>query len=131
MDLQNFENKFKEEFNDFKQTIKKPNILLIGSTGVGKSSLINTCFGEQLAKVGIGKPITQNIESFSCDSVPVVSFDTKGYEIGSDKEKAFVKEVIDYAIDFKTIRKAIASSSLIKSDFVRATAIGNPVCWSF
>lgn len=107
MDLQQFENNFEKEFTEFKRNIQKPNILLIGGTGVGKSSLINTCFGEELAKVGIGKPVTEHIEFFSCESKPVVLFDTKGYEIGSDKEKVFIEEVISYATNFKTGDDAI------------------------
>lgn len=102
MNSQQFEEKFENEFLAFKNGVQNPNILLIGGTGVGKSSLINTCFGEELAKVGVGKPITKHIESFSCDSKSVVLFDTKGYEIGSEKEKEFLNEVVEYAIDFKT-----------------------------
>ncbi|GAA7502219.1 hypothetical protein JP0006_04650 [Helicobacter pylori] len=34
------------------------NILLMGATGVGKSSLINGLFGQEVAKAGIGKPVT-------------------------------------------------------------------------
>jgi uncharacterized protein (DUF697 family)/GTP-binding protein EngB required for normal cell division len=101
LDLQQFEDKFEKEFLEFKNSVQKPNILLIGSTGVGKSSLINTCFGEDLAKVGIGKPVTNHIESFSCDSKSVVLFDTQGYEIGTEKEKKFLNEVVEYATDFK------------------------------
>ncbi|MCK5871776.1 MAG: 50S ribosome-binding GTPase [Methylococcales bacterium] len=107
MDLQKFEEKFEKEFLAFKRNQKKPNILLIGGTGVGKSSLINTCFGEELAKVGVGQPVTKHIESFSCDSKPVVLFDTKGYEIGSKKEKKFLNEVIEYATDFKAANNPI------------------------
>lgn len=59
--------------------------------------MVNTCFGEELAKVGIGKPVTDHIESFSCASIPVVLFDTKGYEIGSDKEKDFLQDIVKYA----------------------------------
>ncbi|GAA7796532.1 hypothetical protein JP0178_09150 [Helicobacter pylori] len=34
------------------------NILLMGAIGVGKSSLINGLFGQEVAKAGVGKPVT-------------------------------------------------------------------------
>lgn len=40
------------------------NVLLMGATGVGKSSLINALFGKEIAKAGVGKPITQHLEKF-------------------------------------------------------------------
>ena len=40
--------KLDAEFEEMKRTIEKPNVLLVGGTGVGKSSLLNLCFGEQL-----------------------------------------------------------------------------------
>lgn len=92
-----FQKSLSKEFEFFSQSVKKPNIILVGGTGVGKSSLINECFGSELAKIGIGKPVTQAIESFSCESTPVVLFDTKGYEVGSEREKEFVADVISYA----------------------------------
>lgn len=97
MNFHQFEEKLEKDFSEFKKNVKKPNIILIGGTGVGKSSLINTCFGEELAKVGVGKPVTENIESFSCNSVPVILFDTKGYEIGTEKEKLFINDIIKCA----------------------------------
>lgn len=39
------------------------NILLMGAIGVGKSSLINGLFGQEVAKAGIGKSLTQHLES--------------------------------------------------------------------
>jgi uncharacterized protein (DUF697 family)/GTP-binding protein EngB required for normal cell division len=107
MDLDQFQQKLDQEYQDFKSKVEKPNILLIGGTGVGKSSLINTCFGSELAQVGVGKPVTQHMDSYACDSVPVVLFDSKGYEIGSDKEKDFLNDVIDYVTSPKDTTNSI------------------------
>jgi len=48
---------------------KKVNIMIIGGTGVGKSSTINALFGEKIAKVGDNPaPETMEITQFNLDS---------------------------------------------------------------
>ncbi len=87
--------KLDDEFKKLRATINRPNILLAGCTGAGKTSLINNIFKKDMAKVGVGKPITQKIERFCDENSKVVIFDSKGYEIGSEQEKCFMDDVID------------------------------------
>ncbi|WP_033773005.1 GTPase [Helicobacter pylori] len=58
----------------------KMNILLMGATGVGKSSLINALFREEIAKTGVGKPITQHLEKYIDEKKGLILWDTKGIE---------------------------------------------------
>ncbi|WP_231230022.1 GTPase [Helicobacter pylori] len=53
------------------------NILLMGATGMGKSSLINALFGQEVAKVGIGKPVTQHLEKYVDEEKGLVLWDTR------------------------------------------------------
>nr|WP_231264040.1 GTPase [Helicobacter pylori] len=56
------------------------NILLMGATGMGKSSLINALFGQEVAKAGAGKPITQHLEKYVDEEKGLILWDTKGIE---------------------------------------------------
>ncbi len=72
---------FEQELAKGKKLMGKVNILIAGQTGVGKSSLINAIFGEDIAKVGVGRPVTTNIEWFSPPDLPVQLCDTRGLEL--------------------------------------------------
>lgn len=63
------------------------NILIIGQTGVGKSTLVNAVFRKPLAKAGTGKPVTKFNQRFEDPSVPVTLYDTKGVELGDSKRR--------------------------------------------
>jgi GTP-binding protein EngB required for normal cell division len=60
------------------------NIVVVGKTGVGKSTLINAVFGERLARTGVGEPVTPHFEAHRVDGVPVTIVDSRGIELGDD-----------------------------------------------
>ncbi len=78
------------------------NILLMGYTGSGKSSLINALFGKEIAKAGVGKPITQHLEKYIDEQKGLILWDTKGIEDKDyhDTMQSIKKEMED---SFKTL----------------------------
>ena len=84
-----FEVALQKEFEDQRTAIKKPNLAIVGGTGVGKSSLINRIFGKSAAKAGVGAPITKGMNRIEDPSqnVPIVFYDTEGYETTSTNEQ--------------------------------------------
>ena len=72
----------------------RANIFILGKTNVGKSSLINTVFGQEVAKVGEGKPVTQEIKAYSSPKHLLTIYDSKGFGL-EDFEK-IRKEAISF-----------------------------------
>ena len=59
----------------------KGNVLVIGNSGVGKSTLINSVLGEETAKTGWGtKGTTDKLEIYENDNIPFRIIDTVGFE---------------------------------------------------
>lgn len=76
----------------------KTNVLIIGKSGVGKSSLLNYIFGKELEKTGAGKPISEGINThdYEYDDEFVISIsDTEGLEPGKAEQwkNLILKEV--------------------------------------
>ncbi|MCA5012071.1 MULTISPECIES: GTPase [unclassified Enterococcus] len=86
MEQTNFKEYIEETFINVKKEnkeLKKVNLLIAGKSGVGKSTLINAIFGEELVKTGVGKPVTDDINLIEQKNFPVRIYDTVGFEISS------------------------------------------------
>lgn len=83
-----FKIKFDSVLNEQKNNSQgRYNIVVVGKTGVGKSSLINYLFNNiETAKTGVGKPVTSkgfHKIDFNINGVPATLFDSCGVEVGN------------------------------------------------
>lgn len=79
------------------------NIIVAGKTGVGKSTLINAVFRENLVQTGTGKPVTEHMCKVTKKGVPLSIYDTRGFELGKEVQTQVKHEIID------TIRKGLST----------------------
>lgn len=85
------------------------NIIVAGKTGVGKSTLINAVFRDNLVETGMGKPVTDHMRKITKKGLPLAIYDTRGFELGKDVQAEVKKEVID------VINKGFATKDINKA----------------
>ncbi|MBQ9243328.1 MAG: DUF697 domain-containing protein [Proteobacteria bacterium] len=85
------------------------NIIVAGKTGVGKSTLINSIFREQLAQTGLGKPVTDHMRKITKEGVPLAIYDTRGFELGKNAQEEVKTEIL------ATIREGLAARDINKA----------------
>lgn len=87
-----FTESFRSEFDKQASLMGRFNLGVFGKTGVGKSTLINAVFGEEVAATGIGEPVTQDSHLYVGIHGTLGLIDTRGVEIGRD-DKALIKDI--------------------------------------
>lgn len=74
--------------------MNKGNVLVIGNSGVGKSTLINAVLGDERAVTGYGTAgTTKELSIYECESVPFRVIDTVGFEPSFIKETMAINSV--------------------------------------
>lgn len=112
MEDYNFVNELFNKINLESKNIIPANIMLIGKTGVGKSTLINNIFREDLAGTGIGKPVTQHLKKITKEGIPINLYDSRGLELDLEVQKK-VRLDINEEIDRINKNKDINAENLI------------------
>lgn len=76
------------------RNLSQCNILVIGKSGVGKSSLINAIFGENHAKTGTGKSVTDKIQKHTKDG-DINIYDSPGFTMTNKSVLDNIISVLD------------------------------------
>lgn len=87
-----FTDTFRAEYDKQAAALGRVNLGIFGKTGVGKSTLVNAIFGAEVARTGIGEPVTQGSHLYLDRRGHLGLLDTRGLEIGRD-DKALLKDL--------------------------------------
>lgn len=80
--------------------MERGNVLVIGNSGVGKSTLINSVLGDEKAKTGYGSSgTTDKLEIYESEEIPFRIIDTIGFEPSFIKERKAINAVKKWSKD--------------------------------
>ncbi|MGJ3253371.1 MAG: GTPase [Elainellaceae cyanobacterium] len=83
------------EYKKINDTLGSLNVLVIGKSGVGKSTLLNAVFRENFARTGSGQAITQNTTQYSNEGCPLTIYDSRGIELPNEADQQTISSLKD------------------------------------
>jgi len=76
------ESMFEQRLSEAFAALGMFNLLVVGKTGVGKSTLVNAMFGSDVAQTGIGEPVTKGLTHYVLPDSFLGLYDAEGFETG-------------------------------------------------
>ena len=95
-----------DAINEKLRNLKKLNIIIVGKSGVGKSTLINSLFRGNFAETGLGRPVTDEIRKIEKKDYPMAIYDTPGFELSKGQQTKVKDEILEL------INKGFASKDI-------------------
>lgn len=79
------------------EALGQVNLLVVGKTGVGKSTLVNAMFGSDVARTGLGEPVTKGLLHYRLPDSFLGLYDAEGFETGvaGDSILAGLRTLVD------------------------------------
>ena len=94
--------------------MERGNVLVIGNSGVGKSTLINAVLGEEKAETGWGtKGTTKELAIFDSEKIPFRIIDTVGFEPSLIKEYKAINAVKKWSKESAKVGKEDSKINVI------------------
>ena len=84
-----------DAINERIRNLKNLNIIVVGKSGVGKSTLINSLFRGHFADTGLGRPVTSKIRKIVKKDYPLAIYDTPGFELSAGQQDIVKDEILD------------------------------------
>lgn len=84
-----------DAINEKIKNLNTLNIIVVGKSGVGKSTLINSLFRGNFAETGLGRPVTSEIRRLEKKDYPLAIYDTPGFELSAGQQSKVKDEVIE------------------------------------
>lgn len=81
--------------NEKIRNLKILNIMVIGKSGVGKSTLINSLFRGNFVETALGRPVTKEIRKIIKKDYPLAIYDTPGFELSMAQQNKVKEEILE------------------------------------